>query len=171
MNRYDALDEMFIQANQFPEDIKNKMFAFALAGGVAREIFKRTRKELVKRKLRYIYPSLYGMNFSYPIRSLKANFHFRTISLADQYYGLSLNRGKVHLTFRQAQGVQQKAAYFKVYKNVRLFGLRSDYAYTSYNGFGLSNYSKKIFIYFVFLQNPQQPAYNRATIIMNINFK
>ena len=169
LSSYAALDEMFLQANQFSESTKNRMFAFAVAGGVARTVFGQTRKLLCKRNLGFIYPSLYGVNLVYPIRSIKARLHFRTMTLDDRYYGLSLARGKIYFNYRETVSFTQQACYVKVYQNVRLFGLRSNYASSSYNGIGLSNYSKKIFIYFIFLQNPKRSKFNRATLFVNLN--
>lgn len=169
LSSYSALDEMFLQANLFPESIKNRMFAYAVAGGVAREVFRQTRKQLAKRKLGFIYPNLYGVNLIYPLRSIKGHLHFRTMTLDDRYYGLSLARSKVYLMYRETAVFNQQACYLKVYQNIRLFALRSNYAKSSYNGIGLSHFSKKLFIYFIFLQNPQQSRYNRATLFVNLN--
>ena len=169
MNSYDALGEMFLQANQFPEETKNRMFVYALAGGVAREIFRETRKQLVKRKLGFVYPNLYGMNVTWPLPLFKAQAHFRTTTFKNQFYGLSMAHGRLYFIYRQTDVFQQKAAYLRLYRNVRLFGLRSDYQKTSYNGIGLSNYSRKLFLYFIFLQNPEQPQYNRATLFINVD--
>ena len=170
ISRYYALENMFIEANRLPEDVKNKMFGLALAGGLAQEVFKETRKELKKRKIGFIYPTLYGLNVSYPVRSLDARLYFRTMSPADRYYGLSLYRGKVHLTYRQTDRYEQKAFYLRICKNVRLFGLNTQYARARNFGIGISNYSKKLFLYGIYLINPEAPQYNRATVYLNINF-
>jgi len=169
ISSYAALDEMFLQVNQFPESIKNKMFAYAIAGGVARQVFRQTRKQLTKRKLGFIYPNLYGVNLVYPLRSINARLHFRTMTLEDRYYGLSLAGSTVYFTYRETATYTQQACYLKIYQNLRLFALRSNYARTSYNGIGLSNYSKNIFIYFIFLQNPRRSRSNRATLFLNLN--
>lgn len=169
LSSYAALDEMFLQANQFPERTKNRMFAYAVAGGVARNVFNQTRKQLTKRNFGFIYPSLYGVNLVYPIRSIKGRLHFRTMTLDDRYYGLSLARGRIYFNYRETAVFTQQACYVKIYQNVRLFGLRSNYTNSAYNGVGLSNYSKKLFIYFIFLQNPKKANFNRATLFVNLN--
>ncbi len=169
LNSYRALDDMFLQINALPEEVKNKMFAYTLAGGLARQVFRQTRKQLCKRKLGFVYPSLYGLNFVAPLRPLKASLHFRTLTFKDRYYALSLRRGQLYLLYRQTPRYTQQACYVKVYKRLRLFGLRSNYQYTFYNGIGVSNYSKKLFLYFIFLQNPGRPKYNRITLFVNMD--
>jgi hypothetical protein len=164
------LEDIFIQANGFPEEVKNRMFGLALAGGLAREIFKQTRKELSKRNIRYVYPNLYGINIYYPIASLNARFYFRTMTLSDRYYMLYLKNGQYSLFYRKTPRYSQKGLYYRLYKKLRFFVTYTQYQHTVYNGLGLVHYSKKLFLYAMLSQNPDFPQYTRMYLYVNMQF-
>ncbi|MBN1466220.1 hypothetical protein JXA02_10685 [candidate division KSB1 bacterium] len=170
INSIGALEDVFIQANQFPEDVKNRMFGLAIAGGVAQELFRQTRKQLSKKNIRFIYPNLYGVNISYPLRPLKAQFYFRTMTLTDRYYMLYLRGGRYSLFYREQPPYIQRGIYVRLHKGLRLFYTRTQSQYHSYNGLGISNYSKKLFLYAMFSQNPAFPQYNQLYLFVNILF-
>ncbi|MBN1478676.1 hypothetical protein EH223_17090 [candidate division KSB1 bacterium] len=168
MNSLQTLEEIFIQANQFPEEVKNKMFGLAIAGGVAQEVFKQTRKELYKRKIRFIYPSLYGVNITYPIRSLNAQFYFRAMSSADRLYMLHLNSGQYSFLYRDTPDVIQRGIYYKIYNNIRVFGMHTQYQYSAYHGLGVSQHTKRLFFYLLYSQSPDIAQSNRIYLYLNI---
>ncbi len=170
LNPLFTLDELFIQANEFPEEIKNKMFGLALAGGAAREAFNQTRKLLYKKNIRFIYPNLYGLNITHPVRPLQARLHFRAMSLHDRYYMLNLMNGSTYIYYRETPIVFQKGVNVKLYKRWRLFAQRAEYRTTAYNGFGLVHSTKKVFFYALFSQNVNHPEYSRAYLYVNILF-
>jgi hypothetical protein len=170
LNPMFTLDELFVQANDFPEDVKNKMFGLALAGSAAREAFKITRKHLYKRNIRFIYPNLYGLNLVHPVTPLNARLHFRAMSLHDRYYMLNLSSGLVYVYYRETPIVFQKGVNYKLHKRWRLFAQRVDYRTTAYNGFGISHSTKKFFFYAIYSQNINQPEYSRAFLYINILF-
>mgnify|MGYP006296977581 CR=1 FL=1 len=172
LNSYYALEELFFQANMFPEDVKNRMFALTLGGGVAREVFRVSRHYLGKYKLGFIYPNLNGLNISYPLRQfgLNASFYFRTQSLTDRYYGLRMLKNRVFLAFRESDRYTQNALYVRVAKPLQLFTTYTQYDRTSYTGLGFSYRTPNVLVYSTFLRHSHTPKYNRFTIFMNINF-
>ncbi len=170
MNSYYALEELFFQANMFPEEVKNRMFALTLAGGMAREVFRVSRRYLGKYKLGFIYPNLNGLNVSYPIRGLHASLYFRAQSLVDRYYGLRLLKNRVFLTFRESDRYTQNACYLRVAKPLQVFATYTQYERTSYTGLGFSYRTSDILVYSTFLKHSESPTYNRFSIFMNINF-
>ena len=170
MNSLGRLEDIFIQANQFPEDVKNRMFGLAIAGGVVQELFRQTRKQLSKRNIRFIYPNLYGVNVSYPLRPLNAQFYFRTMTLSDRYYMLYLQGGQYSIFYREQPPYIQRGIYVRLHKGLRLFYMRTQSQYSRYNGIGISNYAKKLFLYATFSQNPDFPQYNQLYLFVNILF-
>lgn len=172
LNSYYALEELFFQANQFPEDVKNRMFALTLAGGVVREAFRVSRKYLHKYKLGFIYPNLNGLNVSYPLRQygLDASIFFRARSFVDRYYGLRLFQNRVFLTYRESDRYTQNACYIRVGKSMRVFTTYTQYDRVSYSGFGVSYHTPKVLLYSTFLKHSHSSRYNRFTLFMNINF-
>jgi hypothetical protein len=170
LNPLFALEDIFIQANEFPEEIKNKMFGLAIAGGVAREAFKHTRKQLYNRNIRFIYPNLSGLNVTSSLPMMNARMHVRAMSLTDRYYRLILNRGKFYIFYRERPRVTQRGLNYRLFKRVRLFAQRTEYKHTVYNGFGLSHSTKKFYLYAMFTQNPDRPINNRVYLYLNIHF-
>lgn len=170
LNPIYTLDELFIQANQFPEDVKNKMFGLALAGGAAREVFKHTRKQLAQRNIRFIYPNLYGLNVTQPVRPLDARFYVRFMSLEDRYYMLNLQEGRAYVYYRETPILYQRGINYQLYKRWRLFVQRAEYRTTAYNGFGISHSTKRVFLYAMYSQNTTQPEFSRAYLYINIHF-
>ncbi len=170
LNPIYTLDELFIQANMFPESIKNKMFGLALLGGTAQEVFRHTRKFLFQQNIRFVYPNLYGLNLTHPVQPLNMRLHFRAMSLYDRYYMLNIKEGLLYLYYRETPIVYQRGINYKIYKRWRLFAQRAEYRTTAYNGFGLSHSTKKVFFYAVYSQNVDQPQYSRAYLYVNIHF-
>ena len=169
LNPLFALEDIFIQANEFPEEIKYKMFGLAIAGGAAREVFKHTRKQLYKRKIRFIYPNLSGLHVTSPLPMTNARMHFRAMSLTDRYYRLNFY-GKLNIFYRERPRVTQRGLNYRLFKRVRLFAQRTQYKHTVYNGFGVSHSSKNFYLYAMFTQNPDRPINNRVYLYLNIHF-
>lgn len=170
LNSLQTLEDIFIHTNQFPEEVKNRMFGLAIAGGVAREVFKQTRKLLYRNNIHFIYPNLYGLNLAYPIRPLKAQLYFRAMSLTDRLYMLHLKSGQYSLFYRDTPDVIQRGIYYKIFDNCHVFGTHTHYPYSAYHGLGLSHHTKKLFFYLLFSKSPDIAQSRQIYIYMNVLF-
>jgi hypothetical protein len=169
MNNFHTLEDIFAQIDRFPEEIKNKMFLWAVGGGIVREAMSYSRKQLAKHKIGFVYPNIYGLNFSYYLSPIRASFHFRARSQTDRYYALYLKKGTYAISYNEMVYGKQIGISYRYSPKYNFFASNSVYGSTLYYGFGVLARAKKYYFYFNYLKNTTFADGDRFDVFLNVD--
>ena len=167
---YLTTEQLFEEMNRLPEPVKKQVLSLAVAGGMAQQVLRISRKYLARYGVAFLRPTMDGLHIYSPLTSLRSHVRLSLLGPADFYLSTSFQNGLIHGGFRSTPYYFQKSLNLKVSNRLSLLGLETDYRQARYRSLGLAHYSKTISFYAVYQKNLYYPDHDRAYLSWSLTF-
>jgi hypothetical protein len=169
-DEYLTTEQLFEEMNRLPEPTKEQVLSLAVAGGMAQEVLRISRKYLARRGIAFFRPTMSGLHIYSPLTLLRSQLQLSLLGPADFYLSTSFQNGLIHGGFRSTPYYLQKSFNVRVSNRLSLLGLETDYPQARYRSFGLVHYSRNISFYAVYQKNLYYPDHDRAYLSWSLTF-